>query len=51
MNYIAILIPSLLLLPAIGLVTWIWFAMAQVNEELQGFSGFEGMHFEVSTPK
>lgn len=37
-NFIA----ALILLPAVGLVTWAWFAMAQVEEELRSFSGFRG---------
>jgi len=39
-------IAALILLSAVGLVTWACFAMAQVEEELRSFSGFEGMHFE-----
>lgn len=35
------------LLPAVGLVAWAWFAMAQVDEDLRSFNGFEGMHFEI----
>jgi len=46
MNPTAIFIAALILLPAVGLVTWAWFAVAQVEGELRSFSGFEGMHFE-----
>lgn len=46
MNTIATFIVALILLSAAGLVTWVWFAMAHVEEELRFFSGFEGMHFE-----
>lgn len=47
MNPTAMFIAALVLLPAVGLVTWAVFAMAQVEEELRAFSGFEGMHFEI----
>ncbi len=47
MNPAAVFIATLILLPAIGLVTWVWFAMAQVEKELRSFSGFEGLHFEI----
>lgn len=46
MNPSAMFIAALILLSAVGLVTWAWFAMARVEEELRSFSGFEGMHFE-----
>jgi len=46
MTPLAMFIAALILLSAVGLVTWAWFAMAQVEEELRSFSGFEGMHFE-----
>jgi hypothetical protein len=42
----AMVIAALIFLSAVGLVTGAWFAMAQVEEELRSFSGFEGMHFE-----
>ena len=45
MNDIAMLIAGLVVLPAVGLVAWIGFAMTQANEELRSFVGFEGMHF------
>jgi len=45
----AIFIAGLILLPAVGLLTWAWFAMAQVEAELRFFSGFEGMHLESGT--
>jgi hypothetical protein len=39
-------ITALILVPAFGLVAWAWLSMAQVEEELRGFNGFEGLHFE-----
>lgn len=46
MTSTALFIAALILLPAVGLATWAWFAMARVEQELRSFSGFEGMHFE-----
>ena len=42
----AMFITALIVLLAVGLVAWAWFAMVEVEEELRSFSGFEGMHFE-----
>jgi len=49
MNLTTTLIAASILIPAFGLVTWAWFAMAQVEEDLRSFNGFEGMHFEIGT--
>lgn len=38
---------ALLILPAVGLFTWAWFAIAQVEAGLQSFSGFDGLHFDI----
>ena len=46
MTTTAMFIAALILLPAVGLAAWAWFAMARVEQELLSFSGFEGMHFE-----
>jgi hypothetical protein len=46
MTPITMFIAASILVAAVGLVTWAWFAMAQVEEELRFFSGFEGMHLE-----
>lgn len=43
----AVFIAAVILLPAVGLVAWAWFAMAQVHRELDGLSGFEGRHFVI----
>lgn len=43
----ALFIAALIVLPAVGLVAWAWSAMAQVDEDLRTFSGFDGMHFEI----
>jgi len=40
-------IAALILLPAVGLVAWAWFAMHRVERELRSLSGFERMHFEI----
>lgn len=42
-------ITSVILLSAVALVTWAWFAIVQTEQELRYFSGFEGMHFEMGT--
>lgn len=42
-----IFIAALILLPAVALVLWAWFAMAQVEEELGALNGFDGMHFDI----
>lgn len=39
-------VTALILVPAFGLAAWAWLSMAQVEEELRGLSGFEGLHFE-----
>jgi len=46
MNSNGLFIAALVVLPAFGLATWAWFAMAQVEEELRAFRGFEGMHLD-----
>lgn len=46
MNPTAMVIVTLILLPAVGLVTWAWFAIARVKQDLRVLSGLEGMHFE-----
>lgn len=46
----AMVIATLIVLPAVGLVTWAWFALARIKAELLSFSGLEGMHFEDVDP-
>jgi hypothetical protein len=46
-NSIAMWIGALLILPAIGLVSWSAFTLTRGVDELLSFRGFEGMHFEV----
>jgi hypothetical protein len=41
MNPTAMIIATLVILPAVGLVTWAHLVMAQVEEELRTFSGCE----------
>lgn len=43
----AMLITALILVPAVGVVTWAWFAMARVEAQMRSLNGFEGMHFEI----
>ena len=43
----AIFIAALILLVAVGLMTWVWFAMALVEGELRSFIRFEAKHFEI----
>lgn len=49
MNHTSIALSALLLVPVIGLLTWLYIALTRVNEELRAFSGFDGLHFEVAT--
>jgi len=44
-----IFMAALILLPAVGLVIWAWFAMDRVEMDLRSLSGFEGMHFEIGS--
>jgi uncharacterized protein YneF (UPF0154 family) len=46
MNLTALFIALLIVLPAVGVVGGFWFAMAQVEQALCTFSGYEGMHFD-----
>ena len=43
----AMVVATLIVLPAVGLMTWAWFSIAQVKQDLRALSGFEGMHLEV----
>ena len=47
MNLAEMFVAALFLIPATGLVTWAWFAMAQVEARMGALDGFEGMHFEI----
>jgi hypothetical protein len=47
MNAVSMLIAAVVILPAVGLVAWAWFAMNQVEQELRSFTGFDGLHFEI----
>lgn len=47
MNPSAIFIVALIALTAVGLFAWAWFAMAQVEQQLRLFGGFEQRHFEI----
>lgn len=47
MNPTAMVIAALIVLPAVGLVTWAWFAKARVEAQRYSFSGFEGLHCEI----
>ncbi len=42
----AILIAGLAVIVAGAVAAWSWHAVAQVNQRLRSFEGFEGMHFE-----
>lgn len=47
MNPTAIFIAAMILLPAVGLVSWAWFAMARLEEDLRLCSAFVRLHFET----
>ena len=38
---------ALVVVPAVGLVVWAWYAMAQIEEELRSFTVFDGLHFDT----
>jgi hypothetical protein len=40
-------ITALILLSAVGVVAWAWFAMARVEADMRSLGSFEGMHFEI----
>jgi NADH:ubiquinone oxidoreductase subunit D len=46
MQSTAMFLAALVILPAIGLLAWVWFAMRQAEEDLQAFSGVSGMRFD-----
>ena len=46
MTLTATFFAALILLLAMGLATWAWFAIAQVKEKLRSLGEFEGMHLE-----
>ena len=43
----AMLVAAQIMLPAVGLATWVCFAVAQACADPRSFSGFDGMHFEI----
>ena len=47
MNTISILMAALILLWAVGLLTWHWLAMAQFEEDLRAFRALERVHLEI----
>ena len=47
MQFATLFIAALLALPAAGLFTWAWVAMARVDADLRSFTGFEGLHFDI----
>jgi hypothetical protein len=46
MSIIALLLAALVVIPAVGMVSWVGLAMSKANDDLRTFVGFEGMHFE-----
>lgn len=47
MNPTEMFVAASILLLTVGLVVWAGLAMARVEAQLQSFSGFDGMHFEI----
>lgn len=47
MNTVSMLIAALVILPAVGLVTWARFVTTQVEEDLMSFTGSDGLHFDI----
>ena len=47
MGAASLCVMALVLLPAVGLAAWAWFAMARVEEELQSCTGLQGLQPEL----
>lgn len=43
----SLLLASLIILPALGLATWTWLAMTQIEADLLAFEGHRGLDFEI----
>lgn len=43
----AVFIAALILVPAVGLVVWVWFTMDRLAEGMRSANVFEGKHFEI----
>ena len=46
MNIIPLIVAAIAILPVVGAAVWVWVAMANANDDLRSFVGFDGMHFE-----
>lgn len=46
MSIVALLMVAIAVLPALGLVTWVWLTTACESDDLGSFVGFDGMHFD-----
>lgn len=42
-------VTALFLVPAVALLSWVWFTMARVESELGRVGDFEGRHFDIGT--
>ena len=53
MDSSALFIAALIVLAAVGLVSWMWSEMGRVDGEFLSFSKFESVHFEngLQTPQ
>lgn len=47
LDFTAMVIAAVVVLPAVGLVTWAWLSTAQVEDDLRALVGFDAMDFEV----
>jgi hypothetical protein len=47
MHFVVIFLAALLGMAALGLVSWAWFATAQVEKALRSIAGYEAMNFEL----
>lgn len=43
----SMLLALIIVLPAIGLAAWTWFAMTQIEADLLALEGHKGMDFEI----
>lgn len=46
MSTAALIVAAIAVIPAFGMAAWIWIGMACMDDELESFVGFAGLHFE-----
>lgn len=46
MNFTALFVLAIALLPALGVAAWVWRDVVHMNADLRALTGFDGMHLE-----